>query len=254
MSEIILNERAAAVDALENRNLGSAPARTLMRVAKYYHSEGYKQGEIRQLLEQFMLRCYPDIRLGKWDNVLEYCSKNAGKKPLVEIDSVGITQNELDKIASVNGGMAQRVLFTLLCLAKLGNAISPKNNNWVNREHKDIFSLANSRTINQKRRCDMLRWMWNNGLIDFSKIVDNINIRVMIVDDESPVVIRVGDFRNLGNQYRMYCGENYMQCECCGVVIKKNANNQRYCRDCHIVEQKKQKKKWYQDNKKNNNN
>lgn len=249
MSEIILNERAAAVDAIENKQLGKSPARTLMRVAKYYYAEGYKQNEIRPMLEQFMLRCNPDIRLGKWDDVLEYCSKNAGKRPLIEISGVPITYAEMETIAAIDGDVAQRVMFTLLCLAKLGNAISPKNNNWVNREHSEIFSLANPSNMNQKRRCGMLHKMWQDGLIDFSKIVDNINIRVMIVNNDSPVLFEISDFRNLGNQYRMIRGENYMQCECCGLVIKKTVNNQRYCRNCCVGEQKRQQRQWYQDNK-----
>jgi len=249
MSEIILNERNAAVEALENRSLGRSPAKTLMRVAKYYHADGYKQSEIRPLLEQFMLRCNPEIRLGRWDEVLEYCSKNAGKRPLVEIESVGITEAELETIGAVDGGMAQRVLFTLLCLAKLGNAASPKNNNWVNREHREIFSLANSEHLDQKRRCDMLRGMWHAGLIDFSKIVDNTNIRVMIINNDSPVVLNVDDFRNIGNQYRMYRGEKYIRCECCGLVVKKTNNVKKYCKRCCDAEQKKRQRQWYEDSK-----
>lgn len=232
MQEIILNERVAAIDAIENRVVGKSPARTLMRIAKYYYAEGYKQGDIRQLLRQFMLRCNPEVRLGKWEDVIEYCVRNAGKRPLVEIESVSVTQSEMDTIKAISGGTAQRVMFTLLCLAKLGNAISTKNNNWVNREHSEIFTLANASNLDQKRRCGMLHRMWQYKLIDFSKIVDNINIRVMIIDNDSPVVLNIVDFRNLGNQYRMYRGEKYMQCECCGLVVKRTANACKYCKSC----------------------
>ena len=45
-------------------------------------------------------------------------------------------------------------------------------------------------------------------------------------------MLRITDFRNLGNQYMMYLGESYFQCVECGLVVRRITNNQKYCDDC----------------------
>ena len=123
-------------------------------------------------------------------------------------------------------------MFTLLCLSKYGNAISPKNNSWVNRDVREILALANVK-VTVKRQSLLFNDLWNAGYIGFSNIIDNINVNVKIIDEsESDIVMRIDDFRNLGNQYMRYIGDGYMVCHHCGIVIKRNAPNQKYCKDC----------------------
>lgn len=78
----------------------------------------------------------------------------------------------------------------------------------------------------------MLHEMKNAGLLRFSKRVDSLNIQVKFIRANSPVAIHITDFRNLGNQYLLYCGEPYFQCANCGLTIKKKSNVHKYCSDC----------------------
>lgn len=231
MTNIVLNEKACAEHAIANFTLGSKPIETLGRVARYYYSEGYKKREIGSLLEDFMLKCDPTINIVKWQATIDRQVNSADKYELIDIPGVAVTKSEMEQIKKIEGKLLQRLMFTMLCLAKYGNAINPNNNSWVNRKDKEIFSLANI-TITTKRQSLMINDLWTLGYIGYSRVVDNININVKIVDDESPVELFVTDFRNLGNQYMRYCGEKYIECQCCGVVIRKDSNVQRYCRDC----------------------
>lgn len=231
MINIVLNEKACAEYALDNLSLGIKPLETLGRVARYYYSEGYKKREIGDLLEDFMLKCDPTINIVKWQGTIDRLVSASDKYELIDIPGVFITKDEMNKIRQIDGKMLQRLMFTMLCLAKYGNAISDSNNNWVNRRDKDIFNLANV-TITTKKQSLMINDLWNMGYIGYSRVVDNVNINVKIVNDDSPVELFIGDFRNLGNQYMRYCGEKYIECECCGKVVKQNNNMHKYCKEC----------------------
>lgn len=233
MTNIVLNEKACAEFAIENLTLGNKPIETLGRVARYYYSEGYKKKEIVGLLEDFVLKCDPAINIVKWQSAIDRQARGADKYKLIDIPGVSITQREMEKIQSIDGKLLQRLMFSMLCLAKYGNAVSPNNNCWVNRKDKEIFKLANI-AITSKRQSLMINDLWTMGFIGYSRVVDNVNINVKIIDEESPTVLFVSDFRNLGNQYMRYCGEKYIECHCCGKVVKQNKNKQKYCNECAV--------------------
>lgn len=245
MTSIVLNEKACAEYALENLTLGSKPTETLGRVARYYYSIGYKKKEIGSLLEDFMLKCDPTINIVKWQATIDKQVNSADKYELIDISGVSITKSEMEKIQRVDGKLLQRLMFTMLCLAKYGNAINPNNNNWVNRKDKEIFSLANI-AVTTKRQSLLINDLWTMQYIGYSRVVDNININVKIVDDNSPTVLYISDFRNLGNQYMRYCGEKYIECEICGKVVKENHGKQRYCAECATeIDRQKSLERYY---------
>lgn len=245
MTNIVLNERACAEYALDNLSLGAKPIETLGRVARYYYSIGYKKKDIGSLLEDFMLKCDPAINIVKWQTAIDRQVSNADKYELIDISGISITRAEIDKIQQIDGKLLQRLMFTMLCLSKYGNAVNPKNNNWVNKKDQEIFSLANI-SLTTKRQSLMINDLWTMQYIGFSRVVDNININVKIIDDSSPTVLYISDFRNLGNQYMRYCGEKYIECECCGKVVKENHGKQHYCNECAIeIDRQKSLERYY---------
>lgn len=228
---IVLNERECAIEALQKCVLDTKPLETLGRVAKYYRSEGYKKAEIHTMLESFMLKCDPTINIVKWQDAIDRQIKDAEKFPLIEIDGIPITQKELDTCDALMGKQMKRLMFTLICLAKFYNAVSPKNNNWVNKPDKEIFKMANVVTP-IKRQSLMLNDLREAGLIRFSRKVDNININVLCIDNSGETALVITDYRNLGYQYMRHCGEPYFECASCGIVIKRAGSNHKYCSDC----------------------
>ena len=231
MKEIVTNERAYVEQILNCPKIGSKPMESLSRIARYYYSEGYAKDEIHKLLEEYLLKCDPTFNLVKWQTSIDMVVGSASKYPLIDIQGVPITRSELKKIGKLRSKMLRKLMFTLLCLAKYCNAVNPSNNNWVNFKDKDIFSLANI-VIATKRQSLLINDLWSMGYIGYSKMVDNTNLNVKIVDEDSPVDLVVLDYRNLGNQYLRYCGESHIECQICGKVIAKRSNRQLYCSEC----------------------
>lgn len=228
---IILNEREFAERAIITCSLGDKPSETVSCVAKYYTSLGYKPNRVRALLEEFILRSDSSAIIRRWEDTISSAVKWAQKRPLLEIDSIDITEHDLAVCSSISSIRNQRVMFTLICLAKFMNASNPRNNNWVNKQDSEIFSLANSK-VPFREQALMIRELNQMDLIRFSNKVDNTNINVTCLDYDSPVVIHITDFRNLGYQYMRYLGGSYFECERCGIVAPKKSNRSKYCAKC----------------------
>lgn len=230
MAEYILNERVWAENAI--RSVGAScsfPA--LLRVAKYYYVCGYKKNDVSQKVSEYILRSSPDASLVKYQDAIDRCVSIAEHQQLIELDGIDVMRSEMDLIAGQPTMARRRVLFTLIVLARFMNEVNPKNNGWVNAEQKDIFAMANV-TINMRRRGEMLHEMKEAGLIDFSRIVDNTNVRVLVLDDGGDPACTIDDFRNLGYQYMQLTGGNYLVCANCGLVVPRNSNRQMYCPSC----------------------
>lgn len=230
---IVLNEHDWARECIETRSLGKKPFETLSRVAKYYLDKNYGKKETRRAIEQFLLQCEPTASLPKWANTLELALNRALKYDAIQIDSIDITAAEMERIDALEGKQIRRLAFTLLCLAKYWNLVNPNCDNWVNNKDSEIMRMANINT-SIKRQSLMYYNLNELGMIQFSRRIDNTNVRVCFAE-AGETVMTITDFRNLGYQYLKYHGEPYFECANCGLVIKQNTTAGRklkYCREC----------------------
>lgn len=227
---IILNEREFAERAIEAHDLGAKPVETMSCVAKYYRSLGYKTSEVKRQVEDFLSKSDPIANLVKWRDTISSVVKSSSKSALVEIESVGVSSEEINICKSIKGNQMQRLMFTLICLAKFSRAASRMDTCWVNQKDKEIFKMANVVT-SITRQSLMLNDLMQRGLIKFAKKIDNVNIEVVCLCGDD-VAVSVSDFRNVGNQYMKFLGEPYFECSCCGLTVKKMSNSQKYCREC----------------------
>ena len=177
---IVLNEYDWAEKMIANHDLGKKPIETLSRVSKYYYENHYSKREIRSLLDSFMLQCDPSASLVHWSDMLDKVAKNVSKFPLIRLDGVDITREELAKIETLEGKQIRRLAFTLLCVAKYWDAASDRNNGWVNTSDKDIMQMANINT-SIKRQSLMFAELRDAGFIRFSKKIDNLNVQVQFI-------------------------------------------------------------------------
>jgi uncharacterized C2H2 Zn-finger protein len=84
------------------------------------------------------------------------------------------------------------------------------------------------------------------GLIKMNKIVDNLSINVCYIDSGcSDEILMIKDFRNLGYEYLLYCGEKFFRCNNCGILVRKNSTNDKYCKDCKAYVKNEQNKQCY---------
>lgn len=233
---LILNEYEWAENMIHERDLGNKPVETLSRVAKYYYSNHYNKGEIRNLLDKFLLKCDPAASLPKWSDTLDKIVKSCNKYPLIVLDGVDVCESELTNIELLNGKQLKRLAFTLLCVAKYWDAVSEANNHWVNSSDKEVMQMANINT-SIKRQSLMFSELRSQGFIKFSKKIDNLNVQVEFID-KGDSVLHIADFRNLGYQYEKYYGGPFFVCENCGQTVKMNSpskgRRQKYCPSCAV--------------------
>ena len=140
-------------------------------------------------------------------------------------------------IGVLEGRQLRRLAFTLLCLSKYWDAVNKSESHWVNMPVSEIMSASNINT-SVKRRSQLFRRLKDAGLIDFSKQVDNTNVRVTF-SQSGKTAVSVYDMRNLGYQYNYAIGEkDYYVCELCGITEKKEDSKgvggrpRKYCRNC----------------------
>lgn len=239
---IVLKENEWAENMIRSKSLGKKPSETFCRVARYYLDKGYNKSDTRNFLDTFLIQCDPTSSLPKWSDALDYAVGRASKYAAVDIDGIDITKPEMERVDSLDGKQIKRLAFTLLCLAKYWQIVVPSGDYWVNNRDNEIMAMANINT--SIKRQSMMYWTLREcGMIQFSRKVDNTNVRVCFVED-GDAVMRVTDFRNLGYQYLKYHGEPYFECENCGLTTKINTPNkgckQKYCRDCAVAIHTKQ--------------
>lgn len=231
---VVLKENEWAHDMIRSSDLGKKPSETLRRVARYYLDNGCSRIDTRKRLDSFLIRCEPTSSLTKWSNILDYAVNKAEKYESIDIDSIDITDSEMHRIDALNGKQIKRLAFTLLCLAKYWKAVIPDGDYWINNKDTEIMALANINT--SIKRQGLMYWTLREaGMVQFSKKVDNTNVKVCFVE-EGEVVLHINDFRNLGYQYLMYHGEPYFECANCGIIAKLDnpgvGRKQRYCKKC----------------------
>lgn len=234
---IVLNEHEWAKEMIRARSLGKKPFETLSRVARYYLDNRYSKKEVRKMLDAFLIQCDPTASLAKWSDTIDYALDRASKYKAIVIDSISISKAEMDRIDSLPGKQTRRLAFTLLCLAKYWDLVNPNGDHWVNSKDCDIMRMANIRT-SIKRQSLMYHNLSEEGMIQFSKKVDNTNIRVLFISPGGDTAMEITDFRNLGYQYMKFHGEPYIECQNCGITTRiehynpARGNRQKYCREC----------------------
>lgn len=235
---IVLNEHYSAERAIETRCLGKKPSETLSRVARYYidECEAANKKSIRDRLDVFLLQCDSTASIPKWSKMLDFAVDWAFKHKAINIESIVITIPEMQKIDSLDGKQIRRLAFVLLCLSKYWDIVNKQNDHWVNSRDNEIMAFANINT-SIRRQCAMYTILRDRGLIQFSKKVDNTNVRVCFEEDGDTAMV-ITDLRNLGYQYLKYHGESYFDCENCGITTKisepSRGRKQKYCRECAV--------------------
>ena len=231
---IVLNEYTWAEEALRTGILGKKQNDALIRIAKYYLANGCSKDEARRMTEEFLTRSDPSISVVVWTKKLDYVMSRAVKTPIIRLDYIPVTAAELETIQKIDKRQTARLAFTLLCVSKYWDMVSPNNNHWVNEKDSELMKMANIST-SVRRQSAMFSELKSLGLVRSSARVDNLNVQVLFSDEESAVVLYVKDFRNLGYQYLKYLGEPYMECSCCGLVVRSSTGvgrSRKYCSMC----------------------
>ena len=247
---VILNEAKQAEHIIEKGEVGNKPTSTLFLLGKYFRQkENLNKEQTFNKLNEFMQQNYKNYNSALWEDIIEDISKKANKYSLRELDSISITQFELDKILETDNLRYQKLLFTMLCYAKLYNCISENNNGWINTDIKDIYRVARVTVKHRNDKFLYLNDLEQMGLISFSNKNDNLNIRVNFVDIDGESVLDVNDFRELGYEYLNYIGNgNFIRCSECNRLTRKTGKNTHYCNECKNIKRLETKRNWWNRN------
>ena len=238
-----MNERRRAEDILSSVQETTNPIHNVYLLSRYYYAQGMRQKEVLEKIEDY-LRQFPFLVLPKWQQTVDKIVAKAKGKGLIEIEYVGITEKELAEIAKLRKESLKKLAFTLLCIAKYFNTIRPENSSWVNTPDKDVFRMADIRTLDSKRQQRLIRELHLLGMVGYSKVVDNVNLRVLFVDTETEPVLRIYQFDDLGYQYLECIGDpSIVHCKCCGKLIKKTSCRKDYCDECAVEARKSSNRK-----------
>lgn len=232
---IVWDEVKYAKEHLRDNDIGQSLYYTLTAIAKYYYwCEGFKKKQTVKLLFEFLSRSYPRYEMNEadWKVTVDKIADKAKRSKPYEISGVKVTKTEMQKIEAIHNRLLERLIFTMLCVAKLNNAKNEKNRGWVNLGSKEIFKCARISCGAEEREIKIGQ-LWQMGLLEFSKRNDNLNCRVTFIDDDSEEALFVDDFRELGYEYRKYKGEPFIRCAECNILTPADkAGNKKYCRNC----------------------
>lgn len=235
--QFVLNEIKQAKYIIEKGEVGNKPTSTLFLLGKYYRNkENLNKEETFNKLDGFMAKNYKNYNSALWENIIEDISKKANKYSLREIDYIGITQQELNRIFDIDNLKYQKILFSMLCYAKLYNYIFENNNGWINTDIKEIFRIARVQVKYRNDKFLYLNDLESTGLISFSNKNDNLNIKVNFIDISEKYVLRINDFRELGYEYLNYIRKGrFIRCAECKRLVKKKSQydySTKYCLEC----------------------
>lgn len=244
---IYLNEVAQAEHILETGDLDKNLTSTLFLLGKYYrHQKHLDPEQTYYELDEFMRQNYEGYVPAAWENALEHIAKNADKYLPRELDHVGITRHELDRISEMKSLKHQKILFSLLCHAKAYSLASDKNDGWINTEIPEIYRLANVTVKHRDDKYLYLNDILQKDYISYPKRSDDTNLRVNFIDMEGEPVLKITEFRDLGYQYLQFLGkENFIRCAKCGRLVKKTGNRMIYCKNCAKVVKTLQDRNYY---------
>lgn len=230
-TDFILNEKEFVEKAIQDHDLGKRPTLVLSLAAKLWNENGYSAKEISGMLEDLIIRSDPNASIIRWQSSVDYAVKHRDKRKLLQIDRLPITRLEMDICKTVGSVQKQRLLFTLFAIGKYEHCLNEKNEGWINTPDSKIFSMANVVT-SVRRQSLLLNELMQVGYISFPNNVDNISMKLNYMDLDSPAFVYIDQMENLGNLYMYFTNPKYMKCTCCGKIVKKKANNQKYCKEC----------------------
>ena len=248
---LILNEKELLRKSLEEGYIDEKKTSNTIRIlAKHYFSIDMTKEQVYDSIDKFFINNYKKYNSVKWkvgfDRTINAVSKYKDHT-LFDINEIEITEKELMRIKSLKNIKYEKLAFVLLVYAKIYNLMKNNELGIVKIDQKYVFSDAKVKE-NQYNQGKILHVFEELGLINHSKMVDCTDIIVNFIDNDSPIVFIVTDFRNYVYEYLRWKGENIINCENeeCRILFHISNNKSKYCSSCAKKIQFNQKKEWDQ--------
>ena len=189
-----------------------------------------------EAISQWLKKHYKWYVETEFFNIINDKINAAHKYHLLESDDLIIYREELDKIVSVNNIKQEKILFTILCIAKLQkNILGYKNGKYV-YALTNIFKLARVHIPSTERE-NFMHNLFKMGFIA-APFKNNDSARwVTFLSDEGEKVITVNelDFQELAFVYEQWKNGNrgFTRCQKCNRLMKQSKTKpKKYCEEC----------------------
>lgn len=172
----------------------------------------------------------------EFDSKIREKIKAAHKYGLLLSDNIQVYQKELDTILFANDIKFEKVLFTLLCIAKLQRNVFGYQNGKYKFALTNIFKLARVH-IPSTDRGIFMHQLLEQGYIGAPFINSDDSRWVNFICEEGNPIIEISelDFYELAYVYLSWKndGKGYGRCECCNRLMKKSKTKpKRFCESC----------------------
>lgn len=234
---MILNEEKYAKDILMGqRDDVKSIRQKIDLIARYNHHVLHKNSDDSYSSIIKWLEKHHDIFSEHgYSNIISDCIKKAVKKPFYNVDSVKMTKKEMNIIAEQNNLRYEKILFVLLCMAKVQRDSYGFDNGLISYNITELFKLARV-SVPVDEREKILHEFLKLGLIGLPVKNDTKCLFVKFIDDtEDDVVLELKeqDCGELAYAYLKYTEKGKIaRCSKCGKLIKKSQKFGDMCKGC----------------------
>lgn len=232
---LILNERKYAEDLYCGKN---QTVKNIIKkigyVTRYQlYVLNYNDKENYDYTVKWLNRHHNNFDESSYSNCIADAIKFAHKTPFYHIDSIKITQEELDIISSLDNLRAEKVLFVLLCMAKHQSIIYGLTNGLVKYSLSELCKTARI-SVPASEREYILYSIIQHGFLGYPKKNNSQCLMVDFIDNDGDAILNIDevDSQELAYVYLNWKNNGgYSRCANCGKLFKKS-KNRKYCSQC----------------------
>ena len=234
---MILNEEKYAKDVITGqRDDVKSIKRKIDLITRYNYHVLHKNNDDNYKSTVKWLEKHHDIFSEQcYSNIISDCIKKVAKKPFYNLDTINITQNELDIIADQNNLRNEKILFVLLCMAKQQRVAYGFDNGLVSYSITDLFKTARV-SVPVGEREKILHELLKLGLIGLPVKNDTRCLFVNFIDDSSDdiaLALNEQDCGELAYSYLYFTNKvKVSRCSKCKKLIKQSKKFGDLCKGC----------------------
>jgi predicted small metal-binding protein len=234
---LILNEEQYAKNLYDGMNKDVKSTMAKIRYVTRYlaHSEAQSDDEIYTHTVEWMKKYHNNFDESCYSNLISDAIKKARQYPFYIIESIKITQSELDTISSLNNLRAEKVLFVLLCMAKQQKLSNGFTNGLVKYSITELCKLARI-SVPADDREYILYEIVKRGLLGYPKKNDTqcLIVNFMSIDNAVLELDEI-DCQELAYVYLNWKNncKGYTRCQICNRLIRQGKTKpKKYCEKC----------------------
>jgi hypothetical protein len=253
---LILNEEKYAKDLYDGKNQDIKSIMAKIRYVTRYliHVEQKSNDDVYTETVKWLKQYHNNFDESSYSNVISDAIKAAGKYPFYIIDSIKISNSELEIISSLDNLRAEKMLFVLLCMAKQQSMSNGFTNGLVKYSITDLCKAARV-SVPADDREYILYEIVQRGLLGYPKKNNTQCLMVNFINvDDIALELDESDCQELAYVYLHWKnnGKGYTKCQRCNRWMKQSKTKPRkYCEECGREVQTEQKRLWAEKSRKN---